>query len=570
MSDGAAPDSATGDHGLSLLDFAAAEYARRGWHMPDLHVRLLHWLDETRHEPVRVLEVFRGAGKSTVAAVYLAARLHENPAHQILVQGADDPLAVDLSRDTLSVMEGNPLTTGMVRQVPAVTQWWTEAGFARDARTPQLRARGILSRTTGARADEIIDDDCEVAKNVESEPMRQKLRRKLGEQVHVLKPGGSKLYIGTPHAFDSIYDEAIKGGAAHLVIPLFAHQRRYEEVRSRRLQIEAPVGPDGVWVFAGIGPHARLLVEGMDYTVDGDAIVLREVRDATVLDVCTGNAWPERFDRKELQRRRRECRTLNAWDSQYMLEAKPVGNIRLDPALALPYELEPQVHIANGEARMMLGDVQIVSATLRLDPASGKPKSDVSALCLVLQDGSGRVYWHRAIGLYGELAEVDGAGAIRGGQVEQVCDLLQQFQLARVDVECNGIGGHVPSILRGAIRRRGLPVSVREVNSTGNKNKRILSALEPPLRSGYLWAHVSVLDVIEHQMRDWNPAISDQPDDYLDAGAGAITAEPVRIGKVVVSAEQRATRPGWQPAAGVYEVTLDYSESNSAILRGEA
>jgi hypothetical protein len=557
-------------HELSLLDFAASEYARRGWHMPDLHVRLFHWLDETRHEPVRVLEVFRGAGKSTVAAVYLAGRLRENPAHQILVQAADDPLACDLSRDTLAVMEGNALTTGMVRQVPAVKEWWTIEGFERGgARTPQLRARGILSRTTGSRADEIVNDDVEVAKNVESEPMRIKLRRKLGEQTHISKVGGSKLFIGTPHTYNSIYDETIAAGAAHLVIPLFAHQRRHEEARTRRYVIDGPVGADGVWVFAGIGQHARLLVEGMDYQRDGDAIVLREA-PFMVLDVCTGNAWPERFDRKELQRRRRACKTLNEWDSQYQLQAKPVGNIRLDPALIVPYDVEPQVHIANGEARMLLGDTQIVSATLRLDPASGKPKSDVSALCLVLQDGAGRVYWHRAIGLYGELAEVDGAGAIHGGQVEQVCDLLQQFQLTRVDVETNGIGGHVPSILRGAIKRRGLPCSVREVASTGTKNKRILAAIEPPLRSGYLWAHVSVLDVIEHQMRDWNPAITDQPDDYLDAGAGAIAAEPVRIGKAVTTAEQRAARPGWQPAAGTFEVTVDYSESSFSGLRGEA
>lgn len=551
------------DHDLSLLDFAAAEYERRGWHMPDLHVRLFHWLGESMHEPARVLEMFRGAGKSTVVAIYNAWRLYRDPTHTILVQGADDLLAIDLSRDTLATMESNPLTVGMVRQVPKITQWWTEAGFARNARTPQLRARGILSRTTGVRAHEIQNDDVETANNVDSEPARLKLRRKLADQVHILLPGGSKLFVGTPHTFNSIYDEKIAEGAAHLVVPLFAHSRRFEEARTLRYALDMPVGPDGVWVFAGIGPHARLLVEGLDYRRDADAIVLSQIPN-TVLDVCTGNAWPERFDRKELQRRRRECRTLNAWDSQYMLEAKPVGNIRLDPALIVPYDVEPQVQIANGEARMLLGDVQIVSATLRLDPASGKPKSDVSALCLVLQDGAGRIYWHRAIGLYGELAEVDGAGAIRGGQVDQVCDLLQQFQLTRVDVETNGIGGHVPSILRGAIRRRGLPCSVREVASTGNKNKRILAALEPPLRSGYLWAHVSVLEVVEHQMRDWNPAISDQPDDYLDAAAGAIAAEPVRIGKVVLSREQRAARLGWQPAAGTFEVQWDDSEGARA------
>lgn len=546
------------DGELSLLDFAAAEYARRGWDMPALHARMFDWLEQTPHEPVRVLEVFRGAGKSTLVAIYNAWRLYRDPAHQILVQGADDPLAIDLSRDTLAVMEGNELTVGMVRQVPKITGWWTDAGFARNARTPQLRARGILSRTTGNRADEIQNDDVETAGNVEGEPARLKLRRKLAEQTHILKPGGSKLFIGTPHTFNSIYDETIAAGAVHLVIPLFAHQRRFEEARTRRYTIDAPIGPDGVWVFAGIGPRSRLLVEGLDYQRDGHAIELREIPN-TVLDVCTGNAWPERFDRKELQRRRRECKTLNEWDSQYQLQAKPVGNIRLDPALIVPYDVEPQVHVANGEARMMLGDVQIVSATLRLDPASGKPKSDVSALCLVLQDGAGRVYWHRALGLYGELAEVDGTGAIHGGQVEQVCDLLERYQLTRVDVETNGIGGHVPSILRGAIRRRGLPCSVREVASTGNKNKRILAALEPPLRSGYLWAHVSVLDVIEHQMRDWNPAISDQPDDYLDAGAGAIAAEPVRIGKVVANRDARE-RPCWRPIGGVFEVDFEITK----------
>lgn len=543
---------------LSLIEFAAAEYHRRGWAMPDLHARMFDWLEDHMHAPARVLEVFRGAGKSTIVAVYNSWRLYIDPTHQILVQGADDGLAVDLSRDTLAIVEGNPLTTGMVRQVPAVTQWWTEAGFARVARTPQLRARGILSRTTGVRADEIQNDDIEVASNVDSQPAREKLRRKLAEQTHILKPGGSKLFIGTPHTHDSIYEEMIAAGAEPLVIPLFKRLQRYEDGRQRRYAINGTVGHDGVWVFTGIGKHARLLTEGVHYAIDGDAVVLREPPQ-TVVDICTGNAWPERFNRNELQKRRRECRTLNEFDSQYQLVAKPVGNIRLDPDLIRPYDCEPVVTIANKTAVMHLGQVQIVSATLRLDPASGKPKSDVSAVALVLQDATGRLYWHRAIGLIGELAEVSDRGEIMGGQVDEVCDLIEKFQLTRVDVETNGIGGHVPSILRGAIKRRGLPCAVKEVHSTGNKNRRILAAFEPPLKSGYLWAHVSVLEVVEHQMRDWNPGIADQPDDYLDAGAGAITAEPVRIGKLVSSREQRAAQ-GWQPATGAHDYELDLGE----------
>src|SRR3546814_9152067 len=45
--------------------------------------------------------------------------------------------------------------------------------------------------------------------------------------------------------------------------------------------------------------------------------------------ICAGCAWPERFDLTEIQKRRKETRTLNAWDSQYGLEAKPLTEVRL-------------------------------------------------------------------------------------------------------------------------------------------------------------------------------------------------------------------------------------------------
>lgn len=552
----------TGDQ-LGLLEFASSVYDMRGWTMPRLHVRVLDWIERTGADPLRVLKVFRGAGKSSLLAVHCAWRFHRDPAHQVLVQSADDSLATDLARDVLAICEQHPLLAGSVKGPPAVHSWWTHAGYTRNARVPQLRARGVLSRTTGSRADEIINDDTEVEKNVETAEARRKLRRKLGEQVHIMKPGGSRMLIGTPHAVDSLYDEAIRNGAAHLVIPLFAHARRYEDARQTRYAIGGPVGEDGVWLFVGIGPHARLLAEGIEYAVEGEHVVLREPPGA-VLDVCTGNAWPERFDRRELQKRRRECRTLNEWDSQYQLQAKPLDSMRLDPALLIPYSDEATIRHANNACSMMIGDTQIVSATLRLDPASGKPKSDVSALCLVLADSKGRLYLHRAIGLLGELANVDHLGAIRGGQVAQICDLVEQFQLSRIEVETNGIGGHVPAILRGALKARGLQCGVVEKASTTNKQKRILTGLEPPLRSGYLHAHSSVIAAIGEQMRDWNAAVTDQADDFLDCFAGAILAEPVRIGVTVAPPKERRERFGdWRPDTAVHEVTLDFDDAGS-------
>lgn len=153
---------------------------------------------------------------------------------------------------------------------------------------------------------------------------------------------------------------------------------------------------------------------------------------------------------------------------------------------------------------------------------------------------------------------MDSQGAIRGGQVEQICDVIEQFQLPRVEVETNGLGTHVPAILRGALRRRNLQAGVTEKASTQNKQKRILAGLEPPLRSGYLHAHTSVLAVIEEQMRDWNAAATDQADDYLDCAAGAILAEPVRIGTQVSPPRTSVKEFGlWQPATSVYMVEFD-------------
>ncbi|MCS6037367.1 hypothetical protein LNQ52_20135 [Klebsiella pneumoniae subsp. pneumoniae] len=48
-----------------------------------------------------------------------------------------------------------------------------------------------------------------------------------------------------------------------------------------------------------------------------------------------------RFDHDELLLRRKECRTVNEWDSQYQLHSKPVGEVRLDPDRIREYNVQP-------------------------------------------------------------------------------------------------------------------------------------------------------------------------------------------------------------------------------------
>jgi hypothetical protein len=279
-----------------------------------------------------------------------------------------------------------------------------------------------------------------------------------------------------------------------------------------------------------------------------------------VLDIYSHCAWPERFTRDDIEKRRKKTRTLNYWDSQYQLEAKPITESRLDPARMKPYTAQPVIERANGEMRMMLGAARIIGARCYWDCAAGKVGGDDSAVSLILDDSTGAYYWHVAQAMIGELVEFsDGEHSkIVSGQVMQACDIIEKYQVPQIYVETNGLGTFVPKILRKAIKQRRLQCAVLEVNATGNKNEKILAGLEPPLKSGVLWAHTEVLDgPVWDQMQDFNPAVKNQPDDYLDSAASAILQAPVRIGQVVGGLAGNSPREDWRPGTGVHEVELE-------------
>jgi hypothetical protein len=77
------------------------------------------------------------------------------------------------------------------------------------------------------------------------------------------------------------------------------------------------------------------------------------------------------------------------------------------------------------------------------------------------------------------------------------------------------------------------------------------------MKSGVLWVHVDVLNgPLWDQMKDWDPKVKSQPDDYLDSGAGAIEQAPVRINHLVGIPTGNVSKD-WRHSAGVHEVELE-------------
>lgn len=541
----------------SFLAFFLRWARVQGWTVPHLHVLICNWLD-TCDDPDRVMLVFRGAAKSTIYAVYKAYRLWKNPQHRSLVWSADGPTAGMLTADTVNVLRNHPWCIGMLPRKPSAKRFWVTG--AKDARNASMRAVGVDSNATGARADDVDFDDIEVPGNIETPEARLKMRQRISESTHIAVPGAQKTFIGTPHTHDSIYPERIAAGAAVLKIALFSHSVRYTKTDKRTsYPITFKAAQDGLYVMTGIHNGARLLEQGADYQVVDNEVVFAKP-PGVVLDIATGCAWPERFDRKEIAKRRKETRTLNAWDSQYMLEAKPLSEVRLDPERLKPYDVQPVLRRANGEIAMWLGQVRIVGASCHWDPSSGKLKSDVSSVSVVLQDEQGRRYWHRAESLVGEVAEFAADGKqIVGGQVLQIVELVKKLHLRRIKVETNGAGTFGPVVLKAALKQAKIfDCGVTEHHETLNKNRKILDALEGPLTSGTLWAHVSVLDgPAFNQMRDWNPGVTNQPDDHLDSLSGAVSDTPERVGRNTDWNPSGKGRDDWRPATGIHEVELE-------------
>lgn len=535
---------------ISFVAFFIMWAERMGWDVPDCHYRACHWLEH--RGDLAVLRCFRGFGKSTILAVYNAWRYYQNRQYRILHQSEADGTAYKTSRDTQNVLRNHPLTRGMLPDGQGtVEQWWVNGSL--DMRNGSMYAKGILSNVTSARADECQNDDVEVPRNIQTPEAREKLRYRLGEQTHILVPGGRKLFIGTPHTHDSLYDEVEAMGADCLTIKLFEKEHRIDEKQATARSYVLPFRPE--YVFVGIHIGARLLAEGVDYQLTATGITFAEPPGTTV-DCYAECAWPERFTPAEMEKRRQETRTVNEWDSQYQLHSKPIGESRLDPERIREYNVQPEIRYANRIASMWLGSQQIVGAVAWWDVATGKAKADASAFSLVLTDSRGHLYWHVCQELIGDLAEFDERDKITGGQVVQIRELVVRYQIPQVVVEVNGPGSFAGKLLRQALKGTGC--GVREEFTITNKQKRILDAYEAPLSSRFLWAHSDVLDGPAYdQMRDFNPALTNQPDDYIDSGAGAISETPVRIGKLVGKPTAQG-REDWQPTDGDHEVAVDY------------
>ena len=469
---------------------------------PAHHLRIARWLGHAwrRDETRLLLMCFRGAGKSTVVGLYCAWLLAGRPDLRLMVLSAEQSLATRMVRNVRQIIRRHPFCRHLH---PRHGGEWAADRFTVNrpgtSRDPSMLARGIGGNITGSRADVVICDDVEVPGNSDTAEKRAELRARLAEIEYILVPGGTLLYIGTPHTPDTIYQTESKPG-------------------------QPP---------AYLAGFKTLLIPLMD--AEGRS------------------AWPDRFDDEKIG----ELKTRvgpRSFAAQMQLQPQPPEDARLDPADLMPYDDELALHMANTGMRLLLGGRTMISASAFWDPAFGIPGAgDRSVFAAVFTDADNHHYLHRVAYLTHDPA----GGTDAATQLcRQVVRLAAELHLPSLTVENNGLGRFLPGLLRAEMARARVPCTVLEKASTRSKAERILGAIEPLLAARRLWAHRSIFATpLIAELREWRPTGSKGAhDDGLDAVAGAILNEKVRIsrGAGAVRTED------WRMPAGGYTARQDF------------
>lgn len=465
----------------------------QGQTTPAIHLRMARWLETARVEERRrlLLMAFRGCGKSTVVGLFASWVLSQTPSVRIMVLAADLALARKMVRTVKRIVERHPLTK---RLKPARADQWSAEQFTiqrpMELRDPSMLARGIDGNITGCRADLVICDDVEVPRTADTAPKREDMRAKLAEIDYILVPDGLTLYVGTPHSYYTLYASEARReiGESHPFLDGYD-------------RLEIPV-----------------------LTQDGES------------------AWPERFPLDQIERVRRATGPTK-FTSQMLLVPVNIAKGRLDAERIRPYDAELLYREANRVAVLSLDGVQLVSVSCWWDPAYGARAArggdsageagggDASVVAAVFADGEGTYYLHRIRYLSADPSDAGTDEATQ--QCRQVAAFARDLHLPAITVETNGLGRFLPGLLRRELARARVACAVVEVTSRQPKHLRIVEAFDAVLAAGALKAHRSIWDTpFIREMRDWRPdARFKGRDDGLDAVAGCLKSEPVRLGR---------------------------------------
>ncbi len=166
----------------------------------------------------KIIQAFRGCGKTWITAAYVCWRLHINKNEKILIVSASKEKAIEISNFIKRLIAEMPLLQELKpnsrdNDRDAITAF--DVAGCEISVAPSVKVCGIFGQLTGSRATIIIADDIETSENARTQEMRDKIDNAVTEFDNIIVPESNEIiYLGTPHSQESLYTKLISRGYA--------------------------------------------------------------------------------------------------------------------------------------------------------------------------------------------------------------------------------------------------------------------------------------------------------------------------------------------------------------------
>jgi hypothetical protein len=427
-----------------------------------------------------VIEAFRGVGKSYITSAFVCWKLLLDSETKVLVVSASKVRSDDFSTFTQRLINELPILHHLKsREGQRQSKVAFDVGPCQASHSPSVKSVGITGQLSGSRADIIVADDVEVPNNSMTQTMRDKLSEAVKEFDAVLKPDGSIVYLGTPQTEMSLYETLPERGYEVRIWPSRYPDEKQVIRYSNKL---APFIQDKLDRGSIVGDPTDplrfdaedLLERELSYGRSGFALQFQ-------LDTSLSDADKYPLKLSDL--------IIMGVDSTKAPE-KPVWT--RDPRnklIDLPNVGLPGDFFYSPETK--LGDwIEYSGSVLSIDP-SGRGKDETGYAVVKMLNGY----------LY-----VSECGGLRGGykneNLEALSVIAKRNDVNLILIESNFGDGMFMELLKPILRKIH-NVTIEEIRSNVQKEKRIIDTLEPVMNQHRLVIDPKIIEKDYNTIQDY-------------------------------------------------------------------
>ena len=171
-----------------------------------------------------MVQAQRSQAKTTVAALFAVWCLIHRPGYRVLIVSAAGAQATEISTLVTKIITTWDILEDMRPDKAAgdrssVSAFDLHGSLKGVEKSPSVACVGIDSNLQGKRADLLIVDDAESAKNSATAVQRAKLSHTIKDFASIVGSTGRILFLGTPQTLDSVYNTLPSQGVAVRIWP---------------------------------------------------------------------------------------------------------------------------------------------------------------------------------------------------------------------------------------------------------------------------------------------------------------------------------------------------------------